>query len=162
LSLLDEYVGTATRLARSGYPHPAFGSPRKRRAGKNEAAQRELFKPTGLAQALLPSSSPYAQLLADLAALAASRGMKALACAEPYDLSGMGIEAGACVDAALAASLWGVQVAGEKDAGQRRACRCAPSLDIGAYGSCPRGCVYCFANKGRGRLEARGRGDESL
>lgn len=162
LSLLDEYVGTATRLKRCGYPKAAFGSARKRRPSKDEIAQRELFRPSRLHQAPLPPPAPYAKLLADLAAIAGSRGMKALACAEPYDLSALGIEAGSCVDAALAASLWGIETPVKKDKGQRGACRCAPSVDIGAYGSCPRGCAYCFANRGRGKRLARGPGDESL
>ncbi|NMA27085.1 MAG: DUF1848 domain-containing protein, partial [Burkholderiales bacterium] len=32
-----------------------------------------------------------------------------------------------------------------KDPGQRQACRCAPSRDVGMYDSCPAGCVYCYA-----------------
>lgn len=34
-----------------------------------------------------------------------------------------------------------------KDRGQRPACGCIPSRDIGAYGTCPHLCVYCYANK---------------
>ena len=52
---------------------------------------------------------PYPALLSELAALARSRGMSMLSCAEPYELSGLGIVAGACVDASLAASIWGEQ-----------------------------------------------------
>jgi hypothetical protein len=143
LSLLDEYAGTAGRLARAGYPGVLFGSPRA-----------------------APSASPpepYPSLLAELAAIARSRGMESLACAEPWDLSAAGIEAGACVDAGLAASLWGLELPASKDRGQRPACRCCPSVDIGAYGSCPRGCAYCYANRGgQGRLVQRGPADEAL
>jgi hypothetical protein len=152
LSLLDEYAGTALRLARAGFPGPVFGSARK--------AGAESVGPVGAGS----PPDPYPALLADLAAMARSKGIAPLACAEPYDLSPLGIEAGACVDASLAASLWG-QAVGEaavKDSGQRRACRCAHSVDIGAYGTCPRGCVYCYASRGAGRLVQRGRGDESL
>jgi hypothetical protein len=146
LSIVDEYAGTRARLERCGFPGARFDYP------------------------------AYESLLADLAAIARSRGMRPLACAEKVDLSPLGIEAGACVDAALAASLWGfakgdagsdARGAGQagtarKDSGQRDACRCAASVDIGAYGSCPRGCAYCYANRGRGELAIRGPEDESL
>jgi hypothetical protein len=134
LSLVDEYSGTRSRLERAGFTDPAFGYP------------------------------AYEALLGQIAAIARSRGMTPLACAEERDFSALGVEPGACVDADLAASLWGGGGvgSGRKDSGQRRACLCARSVDIGAYGSCPRGCVYCYANRGAGRLATRAPGDEAL
>jgi len=151
-SLLDEYALTASRLGRAGESAVVFGSALSSQA----AADAPRLPPP-----------PYAELLPELASIARSRGMTPLACAEPFDLSSLGIEAGSCVDPALAASIWpelgeGKAEAKRKDSGQRKACRCAPSVDIGAYGSCPRGCAYCYANRGPGKLLARGLGDECL
>ena len=36
-----------------------------------------------------------------------------------------------------------------KDKGQRDACGCIESKDIGAYNTCSHFCVYCYANSGR-------------
>lgn len=150
ISVLDEYAGTSRALARSGYPQAIFGSPRKAESSP--------------AQPALPE--PYPALLADLAAIARSKGMAPSACAESFDLSPLGIQPGSCVDRSLASSIWGEAAgasrSGRKDPGQRGACRCAPSVDIGGYGSCPRGCAYCYASRGRAKLLARGPMDEKL
>lgn len=143
LSLLDEYRFTTSRLARAGFREPAYGSPRK-------AAAPPTPSPEGDSGSLasLPAE-PWPKLLADLAALAREAGLEARACAEPWDLSGLGIGRASCVDPGLLDRLGG-RDAGQprgqaRDRGQRRACGCAPSVDVGSYGPCPRGCVYCYA-----------------
>ena len=149
-SVLDEYSGTARALERSGYYDTVFGSPRK---GKPRLENLSL-------------PEPYPSLLADLAAIARSKGMMPTSCAEPFDLSPLGIQPGACVDRGLAVSIWGKEADPEgdrrKNSGQRGDCLCAPSVDIGSYGSCPRGCAYCYASRGRGKLLSREREDEKL
>ncbi len=41
-----------------------------------------------------------------------------------------------------------------KDKGQRTACGCIVSKDIGIYNTCPHLCVYCYANSSE-KLVAR-------
>jgi hypothetical protein len=90
---------------------------------------------------LLP---PMTDLLKSLAEAAGEAGMEMQSCAEAGDLRSLGIMPGACIDGELIRDLWGIE-AGGKDKNQRPHCRCVPALDIGSYGDCPAGCVYCYA-----------------
>jgi len=101
----------------------------------------------GLGLELAPLSSPSARaMLAELPAAAAGAGMRIQSCAAPAGLAELGIPAGACVDAALLAALFGLSLPGGKDPGQRPRCLCARSRDIGRSGTCPAGCLYCYAS----------------
>ena len=93
-------------------------------------------------------------------------------CAEGIDLADLGIEHNRCVDDRLIArlfkqdcelmtflgrgpgqgSLFGADDDAYrrlKDKGQRPACGCIVSKDIGAYNTCPHLCAYCYANANR-------------
>jgi len=92
-------------------------------------------------------------------------------CAEKFDLNKYGIMHNKCVDDDLMIKLFhhdkklmkflGVEVFEPnlfepiekihktkkmKDKGQREACGCIMSKDIGEYNTCPHECVYCYAN----------------
>jgi hypothetical protein len=93
-------------------------------------------------------------IAAHFAATARSCGFLIDTCAENIDLSKYGISHGCCIDAGLISAIGGHSLdAGfnaafniAKDKNQRPECGCAASVDIGAYDSCPHGCVYCYAN----------------
>ena len=85
------------------------------------------------------------------------RPLTLASCAENADFSASGIRTAACVDAERIEHLCpGTTVAlPVKDTGQRTACGCAPSKDIGAYGTCMHACAYCYAHVSAGAVLAR-------
>ncbi len=97
-----------------------------------------------------------------LAALNRAHGLALATCAEEIDLAAHGIAHNRCVDGELLARLAPGDAAlleflgsraARKDPGQRRACGCLASKDIGRYGTCPHGCAYCYANASRAAAE---------
>jgi hypothetical protein len=141
VSLLDEYASTRGRLERAGFSAPLFGSPRA--PSNSESTTNCDDRP---ASKRLPPE-PWPGLLEKLAAIASSHGLPIQACAEPFELAPLGIEAGSCIDGRALGTLFGFEPRPSRDKGQRKSCRCAPSVDIGAYAACPAGCVYCYARR---------------
>ncbi len=89
----------------------------------------------------------WRDLLGRLAETARANGLVMRSCAAEEDLSGLGISPGRCVDAQRLAELGGTASVHRKDPGQRPACACSISVDIGAYNTCAHGCLYCYANQ---------------
>ena len=74
-------------------------------------------------------------------------------CAERIDLSEYGIGHNRCIDPELINRLapddeilQNFLYNAKTDTGQRKACGCILSKDIGAYNTCPHGCLYSYAN----------------
>lgn len=96
-----------------------------------------------------------AELAGKLADAAHAYGLRVESCAEDMDLSRFGIAHGRCVDADLIGRTGNVSLKVNRDGNQRPACGCAQSIDIGAYGSCRQGCLYCYAGAGRAGEEGQ-------
>lgn len=86
-----------------------------------------------------------AALIPTLREIATAHSMEIQSCAETIDLSSYGVLPGKCVDDVLIHKLFGSEVGHKKDSGQREACGCVESRDIGMYDSCLFGCTYCYA-----------------
>ena len=93
-------------------------------------------------------------LAAEIAAIARQNGMRPVVCCEAADLRGCGVEPARCIDAARMGRIAGVPMREARDPNQRAGCGCAPSVDIGAYNTCPNGCLYCYANYSPALLRA--------
>lgn len=84
-------------------------------------------------------------LLANFAATSAAHRIALQSCATDQDLISAVIP-GKCIDGEWLAQRFGTAMPTAKDKHQRSTCGCATSIDIGAYHSCPHGCLYCYAN----------------
>ena len=114
----------------------------------------DLFQKNGLR--VFPHYSPEKHLLLEITELvsqlfriAADCGIEIQSCAEEQ-LSVQGIKKGACIDGELIKKILGKDVSAvilERDKNQRPGCGCIAAADIGSYGVCPAGCVYCYARR---------------
>jgi hypothetical protein len=118
-----------------------------------------------------PDPGEILRIAAGLRELSRGWGLEVAACAEATDLSRFGIGRNRCIDDELLARAFpgdaalmdflGRGAGGErrlrseapggvahplKDKGQRAACGCIVSADIGRYGTCTHACAYCYAN----------------
>ncbi len=95
------------------------------------------------------SQGQMLQIAEHLQQIACAYGFQLNACAEELDMRHIGVLPAHCIDASLISRLCGIPIHAVKDTGQRAACGCVQSIDIGAYHTCPHGCRYCYANHSR-------------
>jgi len=111
-----------------------------------------------------PEDEEKRALIGDLAGIAARHGMRMTVCTQP-DYVVEGTEPARCVDAARLSDIAGREITARVK-GNRPGCLCHESRDIGAYDSCPQGCVYCYAVSSRAAakrfLAAHDPGGEAL
>jgi len=97
-------------------------------------------------RAIDPPLAEKKALLADLAGIAAQHDIALYACCQDA-LIGAGIHKAHCVDGDLLADLFPDRPLAAGPRPTRDECGCVASRDIGAYDTCPLGCVYCYANR---------------
>lgn len=92
-----------------------------------------------------PTESDMETLLEGMTAAAGKAGIALATCAEAIDMERWGIGHNSCIDQSLIERITGAKIKAKPD-GQRPHCRCIQCNDVGSYGTCPHGCVYCYAN----------------
>lgn len=92
-----------------------------------------------------PTPEEQKEVFSGIAGFARQLGLEPQACAEEEVLSDWGIRPGACIDPGWLSRALGRNFSPGRDQGQRPLCNCAPAKDIGRYGTCRHGCIYCYA-----------------
>jgi hypothetical protein len=87
-----------------------------------------------------------------LARIASSNRMTLHACCNDFLLSGQ-IEKAHCIHKDELNKAFGIADLTGSRKPTRKGCGCTNSKDIGRYDTCPHGCLYCYANSDKERIE---------
>ena len=90
-----------------------------------------------------PEADEKRRIASRLAEIARSKGMRFSICAQREYLIPAAEDA-KCIDAGRMSDVAGRRIEAGST-GHRKHCGCCESRDIGAYDTCPHGCVYCYA-----------------
>ena len=86
------------------------------------------------------------ELANELAAIAQRHGIRMFSCCGDYLTKTGKVKKAHCIDGGIIESLFFPDDLKYKERPTRKECGCTESSDIGAYDTCPHGCVYCYAN----------------
>lgn len=111
---------------------------------------RNMQKPVKPLGIRMPSIEEMTDLAGRLSEIARMHDLEMQSCAEEIDLEMVGIQHGSCIDKALLEEVGGYRLEVKRDRNQRPACGCVESIDIGSYGCCHHGCLYCYARRDQG------------
>jgi len=92
-----------------------------------------------------PTPEAKVELIGSLAEIAADSGITLYSCCDD-SLVGVNMQKAHCVDANTMNRLFPDRHTEARRNPSRKECGCSDSKDIGAYNSCPHGCLYCYAN----------------
>ncbi len=99
-----------------------------------------------------PPDGDKRAFLSELSDVGQRHGIRLSVCSQPA-LVTPGSAPASCVDAARLTRVGGKPLTAPAQ-GNRPGCLCAKSVDIGAYDTCPHGCVYCYAVETQGAAKA--------
>jgi DNA repair photolyase len=108
------------------------------------------------------SRSEMLEVAGAVSEIAAQYRLPVFSCAEEINLSSHGIEHSSCIDRKKVEQLIGAPITAKKDTGQRPACGCIESVDVGVYDTCGNGCAYCYAVTGEKAVNHRTREHDPL
>lgn len=104
-----------------------------------------------------PPDDEKAELLAQLAAISGDHCISGTICSQAV----LGGTPARCIDIERLSDVAGQSLVA-RTKGNRPGCLCAQSRDIGAYDTCPHGCVYCYAVSDRDKAVAAHRSARGL
>ncbi|MBE5807708.1 MAG: DUF1848 domain-containing protein [Clostridiales bacterium] len=101
-----------------------------------------------------PSQQERHALARSFAETARRAGLPLISCCEEPALARYGIDVSGCMTRAVLERALGERLDLAGETGVRQACGCLIGHDIGAYNTCPHGCLYCYANYDREAVRA--------
>lgn len=95
-----------------------------------------------------PSEKLQVGIIKRMVQIAENYNMRIYACSSPIIEAVEGVRKAHCIDGNLLTEIFGEKASKANDTGQRLACGCTKSKDIGAYKQkCKHKCLYCYSTK---------------